>query len=297
MRTSTSALAVAIVVWASAAAAQPWQDAYNRRDYPTAATLLQGMVFEHSAHDGSRYPDVQAIQTLAQMYAEGRGVTRDALLACSLSNYGSGAAVYRHGERDPRTQAIQKQVEAYCVPLTAEQRRDAMAPNGCLQQGPEPRALFVSATRRINLGRSSLTVTDRARTREYPLASLVRCPQQVPMVRYVRVAPPKGSALPAREFIETYSWYTSVRNAQKLRTLEWSAIELTSQAATVRARTLLELGQGSSWPARPVPAQFSRGVAFTMHKSGDIRWQMMGRPSLQGTIGRPIALRAASGAR
>ena len=58
------------------------------------------------------YPDPQAIQTLAQLYAEGRGVAQDPLTACALSNLGSGAAVYRHGERDARTIAIQRQVEA-----------------------------------------------------------------------------------------------------------------------------------------------------------------------------------------
>ena len=44
-----------------------------------------------------------------------------------------------------------------------------------------------------------------------------------------------------------------------MRTLEWSAIELTSQSAVVRARTVLDRGDGSAWPARPVPEAFSRG--------------------------------------
>jgi hypothetical protein len=294
MRSRTSAFAGLFVVWASLASAQPWKDAYDRQDYTTAASLLQAIVFEHSAQGGARYPDVQAIQTLAQLYAEGRGVPRDPVTACSLSNFGSGAAVYRHGDRDARTVAIQRQVESHCVPLTPVERREAMQPDGCLLQGPEPRVLFVSATRRVELGRSGLTVVDRGDAHEYPLAPFVRCAQQVPKVRYVRVAAPKGTRLPAREFVELYSWHSASRDGRKVRTLEWSAIELTPRSMALRARTVLEQTEGSAWPARPVPDEFARGVVFTMHRSGDVRWQMNGSRSLHGVIGRPGALRASA---
>src|SRR5688500_5255667 len=108
MRTRTSAWLGAILVWASAGSAQSWRDSYDRGDYPTAAALLQTAVLEHPPNGASRYPDVQDIQALARLYAEGRGVPQDALTACALSNLGSGAAVYRHGERDPRTVAIRR---------------------------------------------------------------------------------------------------------------------------------------------------------------------------------------------
>ena len=121
MLTRTPAFAGLMLAWAAAASAQSWQDAYDRQDYPTAAAQLQSIVFEHP-QGTSRYPNPQAIQTLAQLYAEGRGVAKDPLTACALSNLGSGAAVYRHGERDARTIAIQRQVDWYCVPLT---RRNA----------------------------------------------------------------------------------------------------------------------------------------------------------------------------
>lgn len=294
MRTRTWALAGLILVWAGAASAQPWQEAYDRHDYPTAASLLQAIVFEHPAQGTSRYPDLQAIQTLAQMYAEGRGVPLDARTACALSSLGSGAAVYQHGERDPRTVAVQRQVEAYCIPLTPAERREAMVPDGCPQQGPTPGVLFVSIARRIELGQSRLTVVDHGQVREHALAPFLRCAQQVPMVRYVRVTAPKGSKLSAREFIEVYAWHSSVTDGQRVRSLEWSAIELTPQSAALRARTVLERGEGSAWPARPMPAEFSRGVTFAMHKSGDVRWQVPGRPALHGVIGRPSALRASS---
>lgn len=280
--------------WAGVASAQPWQEAYDRQDYATAAPLLQTIVFEHSPQGASRYPDVRAIQALAQMYAEGHGVDRDALTACALSNLGSGAAVYRHGERDPRTVAIQRQVEAYCVPLSPAERREAMQPQGCLQQGPPPRVLFVSGARRIELGRSQLTVVDRGRTREFALAPLVRCAQQIAEVRHVRVPAPKGSGLTAREFVQIYSWHSTLNEGRRVRTLEWSAIELTPRAASLRARTVLEHGEGSAWPARSVPEELARGATFSMHRSGDVRWQMAGRRSLHGVIGRPGSLRAST---
>jgi hypothetical protein len=227
------------------------------------------------------------------MYAEGRGVPQDAMTACALSNLGSGASVYRHGERDPRTIAIQRQVEAHCVPLSADERREAMDAGSCFRQLPPQQALLESAARRVELARSRLTVVDRGRAQDYALTPLLRCAQQVPLARYVRVPAPKGSRLPAREFVELFSWHSTTKDGQPVRTLEWSAIELTPQAATLRARTILERGEGSAWPARPVPPEFTQGATFSMHKSGDVRWQMPGSPALHGVISRPGALRAA----
>ena len=295
MRTRTMGFAGLILAWAATASAQGWQEAYARRDFPTAAALLQATVFEHPqqlSQGSARYPDAQAIQTLAQMYADGQGVPQDLLTACALSNLGSGAAVYQHGDRDPRTAAIQRQVEAHCVPLTPAERRDAMQANRCFQLGPPPRMLVESATRRVELGRTRLTIVEHGRTREYALMPIVRCAQQVPEVRYVRVPPPKGLKLPAREFVEIYAWHSSMRDGQRLRTLEWSAVELAGKSVTLRARTVLERGEGSAWPARGVPPIFAAPVKFAMHKSGDVRWQMAGRSGLHGVIGRPAALRA-----
>ena len=280
-----------ILLCATAASAQTWQDAYARADYPAAAALLQAAVFEHS-YGVSRYPDVKAVQTLAQLYAEGRGVPQDAMTACALSSLGSGAAVYQHGERDPRTVAIQRQVEAHCVPLTADERREAMQAEGCFQQALTPSVLFESPMRRIELGRSRLTVVDRGRERQFAMKPLVRCAQQVPVVRHVRVAAPRGSKLAARDFVEIYAWHSAERDGRRTRTLEWSAVELTSQGAMLRARTVLERSEGSAWPARGVPEAFAAGATFAMNKSGDVRWQMAGRSGLHGMIGRPAALRA-----
>jgi hypothetical protein len=288
------------VAWAQTAASasqESWQDAYARHDYPTAGALLQSLVFEHAPQGGDRYPDVDAIQTLAELYAEGRGLPRDAMTACALSNLGSGAAVYRYGDRDQRTLAIQKQVETYCVPLSADERRDAMAAANCLQPGPVSGVLFATPAKRIEITRSKLIVSDRARTREYPLSPLVRCAQQVPLVRHVRVGAPKGSKLGVREFVQIFTWHATVKDGMRMRTLEWSAVELTPQAAMLRARTVLIRGEGSAWPARPVPDEFAGGAAFQMQKSGDVRWQMTGRSGLHGVIGRPSTLRASTAGR
>jgi hypothetical protein len=289
-----------ILGWTEAAWAQTaptpgsWQEAYGRHDYPTAAALLQTVVFEHPPQGADRYPDVDAIQTLAALYAEGRGVTRDGVTACALSNLGSGAAVYRHGDRDPRTLAIQKQVEAHCVPLAREERREAMEAASCLQPGPAPTLLFSTPAKRIEISRSKLIVVERAREREYQLKSFVRCAQQVPLVRHVRVGAPRGSKLGVREFVQIFAWHSSAKDGVRLRTLEWSAVELTPQTAIIRARTVLVRGEGSTWPARPVPDEFMGGATFQMQKSGDVRWHMTGRSGLHGVIGRPSTLRAST---
>ena len=283
-----------VAAWASAASAQPWRTAYERQDYPTAAAVLQAEVFEHPGQGAGRYPDAQAVQKLAELYAEGRGVPQDGVTACALANLASGAAVYQHGEKDARAVAIGRQVEAYCVPLSVADRRDAMDANRCLAQGPAPRVLIDSATRRIELTRSTLRITERGRDRDYPLAPLVRCAQQLADVRYARVPAAKGSRAAAREFVEVYAWHSTTNGGRRYRMLEWTAVELTPRAAIIRARTLLTRAEGSAWPANPLPTEFTKPVKFSMQASGDVRWQMTGKTGMHGVIGRPAPVRAAA---
>jgi hypothetical protein len=286
--------AALVAVWASPTSAQPWRSAYDRQDYPTAAALLQGEVFEHPGHGAGRYPDSHAVQKLAELYAEGRGVPQDGVTACALANLASGAAVYHYGEKDPRTAAIGRQVDAYCVPLSVADRREAMDANRCLAQGPSPRVLVESGMRRVELTRSTLRVSERGRERDYPLAPLARCAQQLTDVRYARVSAPKGSRAAAREFVEVYAWHSTMNAGRRYRMLEWTAVELTPRAAIIRARTLLTRAEGSAWPANPLPAEFTKPVKFSMQASGDVRWQMTGKTGLHGVIGRPAPLRAAA---
>jgi hypothetical protein len=98
--------------------------------------------------------------------------------------------------------------------------------------------------------------------------------------------------VPAREFVEIYSWHATTNDDRRTRTLEWSAVELTPQSAVLRARSVLERGSGSTWPARPVPETFSGGATFSMHRSGDVRWRLTSE--LHGVIGRPGVLQAST---
>ena len=289
--------AALLAATASAASGQSWRSAYDSQDYPTAAALLQAEVFEHAAQSSARYPDPYAVQKLAELYAEGRAVPQDGVTACALSNLASGASVYQYGEKDPRTAAIGRQVEAYCVPLSVADRREAMDANRCLTQAAVPRVLVESPSRRIELTRSALRITERGHERDHALAPLVRCAQQLADVRYARVPAPKGSRAGAREFIEVYAWQSTLNGGRRYRMLEWTAVELTPRAAVIRARTLLTRAEGSAWPARPLPAEFTRPVRFSMQPSGDVRWQMTGKTTLHGVIGRPAPQRAAAGTR
>jgi hypothetical protein len=92
--------------------------------------------------------------------------------------------------------------------------------------------------------------------------------------------------------VEIYSWHSHPRAGVGVRTLEWSAVELARQSAVLRARTVLLKEEGSAWPARGVPEPFAKPVKYTMHKSGDVRWQIEGQSKLHGLIGRPSNLRA-----
>ncbi len=237
---------------------------------------------------GSRYPDVHAIQTLAQMYAEGRGVPQDALTACALSNLGSGAAVYQHGERDPRTVAIQRQVEAHCVPLSTDERRDAMAANRCLQQAPAPRVLVESpiATRRARRARADrrANAVGRANTRS-PRSSAARsrcrkCATSAWRRRGERSCRHGSSSRSTRGTRPS-------RTVVRLRTLEWSAIELTakgrrpSRADRPRARRRLDVA-GAKRPARVLETGQVRDAQVGRRPLADAR-----SPGLHGIIGRP----------
>src|SRR4029078_8205282 len=66
---------------ATTAKAEPWAAAVKRGDFAAAATLLQRVVFEPPR--GAR-PDAAALRQLGLLYADGKGVDRDPVLACGL---------------------------------------------------------------------------------------------------------------------------------------------------------------------------------------------------------------------
>src|SRR3954468_4274875 len=119
-------LAVAVVFAAAvpAAAADTWNVAMKRGDYAEAAMLLHRVVFEPAP--APRGQDAAALRQLAQLYAEGKGVEQDEVLACGLVRAHAIAAGAPRGNA-AAMRAAQSLVERYCGRLTPADRAAAFA--------------------------------------------------------------------------------------------------------------------------------------------------------------------------
>src|SRR5580765_5254871 len=121
MRRTLLAAIFVVTTGVPLAAADTWTTAYKRGDYATAATLLQRAVFEHP---GAQTPDPAALKQLALLYGDGKGVERDAVLACGLLRAHANATA---GIKGSPTAADRALVNRYCAPLEAPQRAAAVA--------------------------------------------------------------------------------------------------------------------------------------------------------------------------
>lgn len=74
------------------ASAQEWAAAYGAGNYEKAADLLQQMVIESTAGEMASAPP-EPYRHLALMYADGRGMTKDAIAACTLAQMAGQATM------------------------------------------------------------------------------------------------------------------------------------------------------------------------------------------------------------
>ncbi|MCA1563677.1 MAG: hypothetical protein LC804_26650 [Acidobacteria bacterium] len=149
-------VAVLTIAGAVPVTAQPWLEAYNGRDYSTAAAILKPMVLDRQGDPAQPYADARAVQALGTLYAAGNGVERDPVMACALFNLGSGAARYQHGSGHAVTKAAERLVEEHCVPLTPAERQEVADLAGCIRTGPVPQVLPISPGHRVEVSRTQL---------------------------------------------------------------------------------------------------------------------------------------------
>lgn len=103
--------------------AQDWREPYARGDYVRAADML------HERITGTDIATIEPrpLQQLAAMYAEGRGVPVDPVMACALAQFAEGQAMSIGGpgylSETTRAAEIQKR---YCTNLAAAERLEVL---------------------------------------------------------------------------------------------------------------------------------------------------------------------------
>ncbi|HET7697698.1 MAG TPA: hypothetical protein VFK57_18425 [Vicinamibacterales bacterium] len=255
----TIALLAAGVV--PAAAADSWGTAVKRGDYATAATLLHQHVFEPER--AVKGPEPAALKQLALLYAEGKGVTRDAVLACGLLRAHAVAAT-KAARSGPAARAAQALVEKYCAPLSAADRAAAFAAMTCPRIGlsrGEPIKLGTGWT--IQFNDRSATITQNGRTREQALPGDLLCRSQVLMLRHSTI-PAFGSRGRARHVIEQVTVQSSRRGGVLTRDLVWQLYEVRGLELDLAAVQRWQ-EPGSAWPTPALPPALVRGVSYTVH--------------------------------
>jgi hypothetical protein len=260
----TLALLAASVVPASASDADSWGTAVKRGDYATAATLLHRHVFEPERPVKS--PDPAALKQLALLYAEGKGVTRDAVLACGLLR-AHAVATTKAGKNGAAARAAQALVERHCTPLSAPERAAAFAAMTCPRIGlsrGEPIRLGAGWT--IQFNDRSATIAMGGQTREQPLPGDLLCRSQVLLLRHSTI-PGFGSRGRARHVIEQVTVQSARRNGVLTRDLVWQLYEVRGLELDLAAVQRWQ-EPGSAWPAPSVPAPLLRGVSFTVEGDG-----------------------------
>jgi hypothetical protein len=246
------------------AAADTWGTAVKRGDYATAATLLHRHVFE--AERPAKTPDAAALKQLALLYANGKGVARDAVLACGLLR-AHAVAITKTAKSGPAARAAQSLVEQHCTPLSAADRAAAFAAMTCPRIGLSRGApIRLASGWTIQFNDRSATITRNGETREQALPGELLCRSQVLMLRHSTI-PAFGSRGRAREMIQQVTVQSSRRNGVLTRDLVWQLYEVRGLELDLAAVERWQ-EQGSAWPAPSLPEALVRGVSFTVHGSG-----------------------------
>jgi hypothetical protein len=295
MRRLLFAVVFVVVAGVPLAAADTWSTAYRRGDYTTAATLLQRAVFEHP---GTEAPDPAAVKQLALLYGDGKGVERDAVLACGLlrahaaATAGSGpetaaatrsAATRSAATRSAATRSAAALVERYCGALAAPERAAAVSAVTCPRIGLKRGAtMALEPGLTIQFNDRSATITHHGEAREQPLAGGPLCRTQVVRVRHTPLVPASGSAAGLRHLIEFVTVQSAWRNGAVQREMVWQLYEVRGLDLDLAAVQRWQ-EPGSAWPAPALPDPLARGAAFTV-RGAEIDYEIPDAPPRRGTV-------------
>lgn len=169
-RVRITCIAAAATLWAWPAVAQTWAEAVRAGDYETAAERLHPLVVEQAV--SFRF-ESEPFRQLAKMYAQGLGVPRDHVIACTLADLASrgqdlaGPSTDDFVGHEARVKASREFFHTLCDVLTAEERLAAGRALGCFMFGmPEDTCLSVPiACESAGSGSGRQTRTLRRRSR------------------------------------------------------------------------------------------------------------------------------------
>jgi len=262
-------------------ATDTWGTAYKRGDYAAAAVLLQRAVFE--VPHGVR-PDAAALKQLGLLYADGKGVQRDPVLACGILRAHAIAASGTKGATAASKRAAQALVDRYCAPLSATDRAAAFAAMACPRIGLERGAtVALEPGWSIQFNDRSATVTLNGQTREQPLAGDLLCRSQVMLVRHSSLDPIGDRPRDPRHVIELVTLQSAWHGSAVTREIVWQLYEVRGLDLDLAAVQRWQ-EPGSAWPAPPLPAHLVHGVSFTMQRSGDLEYDIDDAPARHGRV-------------
>jgi hypothetical protein len=228
-----------------------------------------------------------AARELGLRYIEGRGVERDLIQGCALLQLTlTDSSMRNDTAARADAEGLQK---LHCGGLSTDQSVEAWQLAYCGIFGVTPQVIALAPGSQIDISRRGL-VLDRAAGRStLPLMSvwggMVGCGHQVPLLRYTRVDPPIGLALPARHLLELAEWSSapSATTGTMERMLAWHLFDITPKIDEVAFEFLEEgSGSGSAWPMPALPAGLAGGTMFAMQPSGAIHWEIPGEPKHGG---------------
>jgi hypothetical protein len=262
-------------------ATDTWSAAYQRGDYATAAVLLQRVVFESPR--GTR-PDASALRQLGLLYADGKGVARDPILACGILRAHAIAAAGGRSATVAAKKAAQSLVDRYCAPLSATDRAAAFAAMACPRIGLQRGAtVTLEPGWSIQFNDRSATLARNGQTREQPLAGDLLCRSQVMLVRHSTLDALGSRPRDPRHVIELVTLQSGWHAGVVSREIVWQLYEVRGLEVDLAAVQRWQ-EPGSAWPAPALPAQLVHGVSFTMQLSGDLDYEIDDTPPRRGRL-------------
>ena len=226
------------------------------------------------------FPDVSAARELGLRYAEGRGVDRDPVMACSILRLAGTAAGHIHD--DAAGAELETLVARHCDGLDSAARDEALQMMGCATLGLNKQTFGLEPAAWIEVNRLKVAVDRPAGRTEFALPGNFTCNHQYVLVKHTIVEAPAGSPLAPRHFLQLLSWTSGHGKDGVMRSLHWVLFEAATKIE-LRGAQFLALEPGSAWPAPQAPEVYRDGAVLTLRSDGFVRWRFPGG-SAEGSI-------------
>jgi len=248
---------------------------------------LHRAVFDRSA--SGDLPDGEKTEGLAHLYANGNGVRRDPIMACTLFDLAERARMNEpRGFEGLRLQQRAEQLKAqYCDLLTPTERQWAFRSLGCAVFGL-PRGTLVDLgpgwwLEFVNADTVSIDFDGKEHEQSLAGAGFLCPSSHVVLFRHTVLA---GSARAdgSRHFLEIATWRPGCCNAIGTRAFTWRAYEVRRGDLGIVAQEQM-VEPGSIWPAPST--KDAEGARFTPLESGAVEYEITLDVPRRGRIAAP----------